>query len=43
MKIARRVVVYGNKSDKVYDDWEGVEELVSLPDHAFHRNVDSLF
>lgn len=34
--------VYGNKSDKVYDDWDGVEELVNLPDHAFHRNVDKL-
>ncbi|OOQ81596.1 nucleoside-diphosphate-sugar epimerase [Penicillium brasilianum] len=33
---------YGNKSDKVYDDWDGVEELLSLPDHAFHRNVDKL-
>ncbi|KAJ5290922.1 hypothetical protein N7478_000173 [Penicillium angulare] len=34
--------VYGNKSDKVYDDWEGVDELLTLPDHAFHRNVDQL-
>lgn len=33
---------FGNKSDKVYDDWEEVEELLNLPDHAFHRNVDKL-
>ncbi|KAJ5818825.1 hypothetical protein N7474_004416 [Penicillium riverlandense] len=33
---------YGNPSDKVYDDWDGVEELLNLPDHAFHRNVDQL-
>lgn len=33
---------YGNKSDKVYDDWEKVDELLTLPDHAFHRNVDQL-
>lgn len=33
---------YGNESDKVYNDWSGVEELLSLPDHAFHRNVDQL-
>ncbi|KAJ5528237.1 hypothetical protein N7513_012396 [Penicillium frequentans] len=33
---------YGNKSEKVYDDWEGVEELLTLPDHAFHRNVDQI-
>ncbi|KAJ5917261.1 hypothetical protein N7466_010815 [Penicillium verhagenii] len=33
---------YGNKSEKVYDDWEGVEELLTLHDHAFHRNVDQL-
>lgn len=34
--------IYGNKSEKVYDDWDGVEELLTLPDHAFHRNVDQL-
>ncbi|KAJ5900015.1 hypothetical protein N7495_004759 [Penicillium taxi] len=33
---------YGRQSDKVYDDWDGVEELLNLPDHAFHRNVDQL-
>lgn len=33
---------FGNHSDKVYDDWTGVEELLNLPDHAFHRNVDHL-
>lgn len=33
---------YGNKSDKVYDDWEKVDELLTLPDHAFHRNVDQI-
>ncbi|KAJ5802014.1 uncharacterized protein N7503_004464 [Penicillium pulvis] len=33
---------YGNKSEKVYDDWDGVEELLTLPDHAFHRNVDQI-
>ncbi|KAJ6103474.1 hypothetical protein N7486_005901 [Penicillium sp. IBT 16267x] len=34
--------IYGNKSEKVYDDWDGVEELLTLPDHAFHRNVDQI-
>lgn len=33
---------YGNKSEHVYNDWEGVDELLNLPDHAFHRNVDQL-
>ncbi|CAG7970423.1 unnamed protein product [Penicillium salamii] len=33
---------YGNKSEHVYNDWEGVDELLNLPDHAFHRNVDRL-
>lgn len=33
---------YGDRSDKVYDDWEKVDELLNLPDHAFHRNVDQL-
>lgn len=32
----------GQKSEKVYNDWTGVEELVNLPDDAFHRNVDKL-
>ncbi|KAJ5641381.1 hypothetical protein N7490_005381 [Penicillium lividum] len=34
--------IYGNRSEKVYDDWDGVEELLTLPDHTFHRNVDQL-
>lgn len=34
--------VYGEYSDKVYDDWDGVDELTHLPDHAFHRNVDAI-
>ncbi|KAI2785978.1 hypothetical protein POX_h09743 [Penicillium oxalicum] len=33
---------FGNKSDKIYDDWDGVKELLTLPDHAFHRNVDKI-
>jgi hypothetical protein len=27
-------------SSKVYDDWEGVSEVVGLPDDAMHMNVD---
>ncbi|CAI7591173.1 unnamed protein product [Penicillium glandicola] len=33
---------YGNKSEHVYNDWDGVDEFLNLPDHAFHRNVDQL-
>ncbi|KAJ5334582.1 hypothetical protein N7452_006985 [Penicillium brevicompactum] len=33
---------FGNKSEHIYNDWEGVDELLTLPDHAFHRNVDQL-
>ena len=33
---------YGKRRDKMYNDWEGVDELLNLPDHAFHRNVDRL-
>ena len=33
---------FGNKSEHIYNDWEGVDELLNLPDHAFHRNVDQL-
>lgn len=32
----------GEWSDKEYNDWAGVKELTSLPDHAFHRNVDKI-
>lgn len=32
----------GEWSDEEYNDWSGVSELTSLPDHAFHRNVDKL-
>lgn len=32
----------GELSDKEYNDWSGVRELTSLPDHAFHRNVDKV-
>nr|POE61062.1 uncharacterized protein c2a9.02 [Quercus suber] len=32
----------GVPSDKEYNDWSGVRELTTLPDHAFHRNVDKI-
>lgn len=31
---------YGGKRDTVYDDWEGIGKVTSLPDEAVHRNVD---
>lgn len=33
---------YGETQSKVYDDWEGVSELVTLPDSAAHRHVDKV-
>lgn len=32
----------GEDSDKIHDDLGKVEELTSLPDDAFHRNVDKI-
>ncbi|KAJ4304948.1 hypothetical protein N0V90_000476 [Kalmusia sp. IMI 367209] len=32
----------GETSDKVFNDLEGVDELVNLPSEAFHRNVDEM-
>ncbi|OJJ59626.1 hypothetical protein ASPSYDRAFT_78006 [Aspergillus sydowii CBS 593.65] len=32
----------GLSSEKIYNDWEGIGELTSLPDEAFHRNVDKI-
>ena len=33
---------YGTQNDKVFDDWEGIKEITSLPDHALHRKVDKI-
>lgn len=33
---------FGDADDKVYNDWEGVGEVTSLPDDAPHRNVDKI-
>ncbi|EXJ91034.1 hypothetical protein A1O1_04141 [Capronia coronata CBS 617.96] len=33
---------YGNLLEKVYDDWDKIQELKSLPDEAPHRNVDKI-
>jgi hypothetical protein len=32
----------GENSEKVFNDFEGVDELVNLPSEAFHRNVDEI-
>jgi len=34
---------FGKLEDKVYDDWEHIKEVTSLPDNAAHRNVDKIF
>ncbi|KAF6826684.1 hypothetical protein CPLU01_09539 [Colletotrichum plurivorum] len=34
--------VFGEKDEKVFNDYDGVEELVNLPAAAFHRNVDEI-
>jgi nucleoside-diphosphate-sugar epimerase len=33
---------YGVKREKVYDDWDGIGEVTSLPDFAPHRNVEKI-
>lgn len=33
---------FGNLLPKVYNDWDGIEELRSHPDDAPHRNVDKI-
>ncbi|KAJ9503169.1 hypothetical protein H2202_001323 [Exophiala xenobiotica] len=33
---------YGETSDKIFDDWENINEVTSLPDAAFHRDVDKI-
>lgn len=34
--------VFGEAASKIYDDWDGIDEVTSLPDSAPHRNVDKL-
>ncbi|CAI7576837.1 unnamed protein product [Penicillium pancosmium] len=38
----QRARSYGIERPKEYNDWEGVAELVDLPEDAFHRNVDEI-
>jgi hypothetical protein len=33
---------FGRYTEKQFDDWERVDELVSLPDQAPHRQVDKI-
>ncbi|KAE8372398.1 nucleoside-diphosphate-sugar epimerase [Aspergillus bertholletiae] len=33
---------YGIRRDKVYNDLDGINDIVTIPDHAFHRNVDKI-
>lgn len=33
---------FGEASRKVFDDWDGIEEVVSIPDIAPHRSVDKI-
>ncbi|KAI8158480.1 hypothetical protein K4K49_002651 [Colletotrichum sp. SAR 10_70] len=37
-----RAKTCGTHRTKVYDDWDGVSELLNLSDDAFHRNVDKI-
>lgn len=32
--------ILGEASSKLYNDWEGIGEVISLPDHAPHRIID---
>lgn len=33
---------HGEQSTHVYNDWDGIKEVTSLPDHYEHRNVDKI-
>ena len=33
---------FGDELSKKYNDWDGVQELMSHPDHALHRIVDKI-
>ncbi|KAI9894551.1 MAG: hypothetical protein M1814_001905 [Vezdaea aestivalis] len=31
---------FGQAAEKIYNDWDGVGEITSIPDHAYHRHID---
>jgi nucleoside-diphosphate-sugar epimerase len=33
---------YGEENPKIYNDWDGINEVTSLPDSAWHRLVDKI-
>jgi nucleoside-diphosphate-sugar epimerase len=33
---------YGITREKVFDDWDGIADVTSIPDTALHRNVDKV-
>lgn len=37
-----RTNTWGTEHSKEYNDWDGVSELLNLPDDALHRNVDKI-
>ncbi|KAB8277021.1 hypothetical protein BDV30DRAFT_205698 [Aspergillus minisclerotigenes] len=37
-----RTNTWGFYRSKEHNDWEGVDELLNLPDDSFHRNVDKI-
>ncbi|KAL2010369.1 hypothetical protein VTN00DRAFT_6176 [Thermoascus crustaceus] len=38
----QRAKTFGIERPKEYNDWDGVGEVTSLPDDAFHRDVDKI-
>lgn len=38
----QRAKTFGIDRPKEYDDWDGISEVTSLPDDAFHRDVDKI-
>ncbi|MCJ1400062.1 hypothetical protein MMC11_003265 [Xylographa trunciseda] len=34
--------IYGEASPEIYDDWDGIKKVTSLPDNAPHRVVDKI-
>lgn len=37
-----RTNTYGIERTKEYNDWNGIDEVMNLPDDALHRNVDKI-
>lgn len=40
--MTRKQSVYGEQRNRIYDDLEHIREILTFPDHVFHRTIDKM-